>query len=262
MVRYALGIEYDGHYYRGWQKQKNARSVQAELEMALSKVAGEPIHTICAGRTDAGVHASAQVIHFDTQIVRHEKAWVWGTNTHLSPHIRVLWAKIVPEDFNARRAALWRKYRYILYNMPLRPSLFKNYVSWYYKPLDLIAMQEGANYWLGEHDFSSFRASFCQSKTAIRTVHAINIKRNHDTIVIDVQANAFLYHMVRNMVGVLFDIGSYKKTPIDALHILEAKNRQAASVTAPPQGLYLIQVKYPGKYDIPCEECLTSLLSK
>lgn len=253
MQRIALGIEYMGTNYCGWQRQDNTAtpSLQAVIETALSAIANHPIAIICAGRTDAGVHASGQVVHFDTTAIRPEKAWVLGSNRLLPRDIRVLWATTVPEDFSARRSAIQRHYKYIIFNHPIRPSLLHQGVSWQYRDLDAAKMHSAAQYWLGQHDFSSFRAVGCQSKSPVREVSSISVKRSGDLIIFDIMANAFLYHMVRNMVGTLCAIGSGKQPVSWAHEVLLAKDRRQASVTATPQGLYLAGVRYPAALQIP-----------
>lgn len=249
--RIALGLEYDGSAFHGWQRQQQLVSVQETLENALSEVACHPIQTVCAGRTDAGVHASAQVVHFDSTAKRSERAWVYGTNTILKPNLRVLWARSVPDSFHARRSATCRRYRYVIYNHTIRPSLLRDYVSWYYRPLDVEKMAEAAQYWIGEHDFSSFRAARCQSHSPIRRVHTISVTRLGDRILIDVTANAFLHHMIRNMAGVLLSIGAGLANIEWAQAVLLAKDRRQAGLTASPRGLYLVTVCYPEHFGLP-----------
>lgn len=249
--RIALGIEYDGSQFQGWQRQATGPSVQAELESALSKVANIPIATICAGRTDTGVHASGQVVHFDSSVIRSEHAWVFGTNTELSLAVRVRWARAVPNHFNARRSAISRRYRYVIYNHPIRPSILRQFLSWEYRKLDISRMKEASQYWLGEHDFSSFRGSQCQSRSPIRHIHSIQVLRLGDQVIIELVANAFLHHMVRNMVGVLIRIGSGRAEVSWAKGVLEARDRRAAAITAPPMGLYLVEVQYPEEFALP-----------
>jgi len=251
-TRIALSLEYDGSDFHGWQRQENAISIQETLENALKQVASEEaIATVCAGRTDAGVHARCQVVHFDTQANRSERAWVYGANTVLPHSVRVLWAKPVPQSFDARRTALARHYRYIIYNHPLRPSLFRSNLSWYYKELDIELMQQAAEYWIGEHDFTSFRATSCQSRSPIRRVSKISVQAIQDFVIIDLVANAFLHHMVRNMVGVLLKIGS-REAPVSwAKKVLEAKDRREAGLCASPKGLYLMGVHYPAEFGLP-----------
>jgi tRNA pseudouridine38-40 synthase len=251
MNRIALGIEYDGSRFHGWQYQASVSSVQNAVETALSQVAAQPITVVCAGRTDAGVHATAQVVHFNTTAIRNERAWIMGTNASLPSEVRVLWARPVPETFNARRSAVLRRYRYILYNYPIRPGLLRKQVGWYYRALDASLMNEAAQYWVGEHDFSSFRAAECQSTTPIRRMVSIEIKQIRDVIIIDVAANAFLHHMVRNMVGALIRVGSGKANPFWAKEVLEARDRRKAGITAPPNGLYLVSVEYPAHFGLP-----------
>lgn len=246
-----MGVEYDGSAFHGWQRQSDVPNLQVTLETALSKVAQEPIHTICAGRTDAGVHATGQVVHFDTNAMRDERAWVFGSNTNLNRALRVLWAKPVSSEFDARRSATGRRYRYVIYNHCIRPSLFRKQVGWYFRKLDILKMQEAAHYWLGEHDFSSFRAAECQSKTPIRRVESLEIRKVGDYVMIDITANAFLHHMVRNMVGVLKKIGGSERPAVLAKEILEARDRRQAFMTAEASGLYLMQVFYPGHFGLP-----------
>lgn len=253
MQRIALGIEYAGTRYSGWQRQQapEVPSIQAELEKALSMVANHSVVTVCAGRTDSGVHASAQVVHIDVKTLRSERAWLCGANANLPRDIRVLWAKKVPSEFDARRSAVQRHYRYVVYNNLIRPSLLRDYVTWQYISLDAELMHLAAQNWLGTHDYSSFRAAGCQSRSPIRDISTISVQRSGDLVIFDILANAFLYHMVRNMVGSLFEIGSGKKPVSWAREVLLAKDRSKASVTAPPNGLYLVGVKYPGWLQIP-----------
>lgn len=251
MSRIALGLEYDGSQFRGWQRQALLPSIQATLEEALSQIAVHPVLTVSAGRTDAGVHASGQVVHFDTETTRPERAWVYGTNTLLPESVRVLWAREVPNHFDARRSATGRRYRYVIYNHPLRPSLLRQYVTWYYRKLDVLKMSEASQYWLGEHNFSSFRAAGCQSHSPIRSIASIQISRMGDQIVVDIVANAFLHHMVRNMVGVLMKIGSGRAMPKWAKEVLDARDRRLAGITASSRGLYLVEVYYSKLFGLP-----------
>jgi tRNA pseudouridine38-40 synthase len=254
MHRLALGLEYVGTNYSGWQSQINqpgVPSVQAALEQALSYVAAHPITVRCAGRTDAGVHASGQVVHCDVEVMRSERAWVFGCNSKLPRDIRVLWAKQVPADFDARRSATSRQYQYIVYNNPIRPVLLHEYVSWHYRSLDASLMHTAAQALVGEHDFSSFRAAGCQSVSPIREIRALRVKRSGNFVIIEVEANAFLYHMVRNLAGTLLDIGDGTKSISWSTEVLNAKDRTKASVTAPPQGLYLAGVRYPASLEVP-----------
>jgi tRNA pseudouridine38-40 synthase len=254
-MRIALGIEYDGSQYHGWQAQKSLQkglaTVQGELQTALSKIANEPIQLYCAGRTDAGVHATGQVVHFDTTAKRHPDAWIWGTNSHLPRDIVVRWAKSVDYGFHARFSALARRYRYVIYNNPIRPALLSHRVTWNYYALDVKAMQKAASYFLGEQDFSSFRSSECSSNTPMRNITELTINRQHDLVMVEIEANAFLHHMVRNIAGVLMKIGSGWERPEWAKEVLEARDRRKAAETAPPHGLYLIKVRYPELYTFP-----------
>jgi tRNA pseudouridine38-40 synthase len=253
--RYAIGLEYDGKGFRGWQKQEGVPTVQACLEKALTKVACTPIVTYCAGRTDAGVHATGQVVHFDTPIdlIRDSKAWIMGTNQYLPKGIRVLWVKKMPAEFDARRSAIARQYAYKIINHPIRPSLFRDYLTWVYRPLDEKIMHEAAQVLVGTHDFTSFRASECQAHTPIKNLHFIRVERVQEQVIITVQANAFLHHMVRNIAGVLIKVGTgfAPKDPVSwVTEVLEAKDRRAASATEKPNGLYLTHVFYPDKFEL------------
>jgi tRNA pseudouridine38-40 synthase len=250
-MKFALGIEYNGTDFFGWQAQENLLTIQGTLESALTKIADENIKVFCAGRTDAGVHAAGQVIHFDTQVVRNLRAWTLGTNTHLPPSIAVRWAQEVDEEFHARFSAIARRYRYIIYNHSLRSALLASRVTWYYHSLNIEPMKVAASHLIGEHDFSSFRSAQCESNTPMRNVHEISIIRQGDFIVIEIQANAFLHHMVRNIVGVLLQIGSGWKDPGWSKDVLQSKDRRVAAETAPAQGLYLVKVLYPEKYQFP-----------
>lgn len=246
-MRIALGIEYDGTHYHGWQKQENLSTIQGQVEEALSKVADASIYVSCAGRTDAGVHAYGQVVHFDTEVERPIKAWILGTNGYLPANIKVHWAKQVSNDFHARFSATARQYRYVIFNSKIAPAILRHHALWYPYDLNESAMQEAANYLLGEHDFSSFRGSGCQSKSKCRCVEIIDVKRDNLIVTIDVKANAFLLHMVRNIVGLLLEIGRGEHPPIWAKEVLELRDRTACAATVPAQGLYLMKVDY-GNY--------------
>jgi tRNA pseudouridine38-40 synthase len=250
-MRIALGIEYNGHGFYGWQAQENLLTIQGSLESALSHIASEPITVFCAGRTDAGVHATGQVVHFDTNVTRVMRAWVFGPNALLPPGIAVCWAQEVPEEFHARHSAIARKYRYVIYNYPARPALLAGRVCWRYDVLNIATMQQAGNYLIGEHDFSAFRSSKCESKSPMRNVHSIDVQRVNDYIFIDVTANAFLHHMVRNIVGVLLEVGSGYKEPEWAQNVLHSKDRRQAAVTADAAGLYLIKVEYSKVFCFP-----------
>ncbi|OGT42291.1 MAG: tRNA pseudouridine(38-40) synthase TruA [Gammaproteobacteria bacterium RIFCSPHIGHO2_12_FULL_37_34] len=253
-MRIALGIEYNGCGFYGWQVQPHVATIQSSLQDALSHVANEPIYLYCAGRTDANVHATGQVVHFDTQAKRHIDAWIWGTNAYLPPSIIVKWAKAVDYSFHARFSALSRRYRYIIFNHPVRPAILSHQVVWHYYPLDILRMQQAATYLIGEQDFASFRSSQCHSKSSMRHVMAFTIERHHHLIVFEIEANAFLHHMVRNIAGVLMKIGAGSKDPEWMKEVLQAKNRRVAAETASPEGLYLIHVRYPDPYIFPPPE--------
>lgn len=253
-MRVAMAIEYDGSAYCGWQFQDHCRSVQAEVEKALAVVADAPVRISCAGRTDAGVHALAQIIHFDTNAVREMRGWVFGGNANLPNDIAILWAKVVPETFHARFSAVRRAYQYRILNRPVRPGLLDQRVSWEYRPLDVTRMQVAASYLRGEHDFSSYRAQACQAKSPIRTVHRLDIRQFGEQVLVDIEANGFLHHMVRNIAGVLLDIGAGDQEPIWAQQILERRDRTQGGMTASANGLYFITASYPTEFAIPSME--------
>lgn len=250
-MKIALGIEYDGSRYFGWQRQQSVESVQQKLEEALSQIANAPCEVFCAGRTDAGVHGTGQVVHFETDKIRPMQSWVFGTNAHLPADIAVKWAQEVPEDFHARFSATARRYRYIIFNHKLRSAILPKGISHYYHPLDAEKMHQAGQFLLGENDFSSFRAAQCQSHTPWRNVHHLNVWREQDYIVIDIQANAFVHHMVRNIVGSLMDVGQGKQAPEWIKWLLEQKDRTLAAPTAKAEGLYLVDVSYPEQFAIP-----------
>lgn len=261
--RISCCIEYDGRRYSGWQIQalSNVLTIQAELERALGEVAAAPVRVHCAGRTDTGVHASGQIIHFDAPAARSIKAWVLGTNTHLPEDIRVLWAAPVPEDFHARFSALSRRYRYIIANTAVSPALLCGQVTWQRRQLDAVRMHEEAQSLLGEHDFTSFRAASCQSTTPMRNIHSIEVSRHGKLVVIDIKANAFLHHMVRNIAGSLMAVGSGRRDKTWIERLLQARDRNQAADTAAPHGLYLVEVDYPPRYDLPVRPVGPMLLS-
>lgn len=250
-MRIALGIEYNGHGYHGWQIQHGLHTIQGHLEDALSKIANEPIYTHCAGRTDANVHATGQVIHFDTKAKRHIDAWIWGTNSHLPPNIVVRWAKAVDYHFHARFSAIARRYQYIIYNHPIRSPVLHNKITWHFYPLDIDKMRTAAKYLLGEKDFSAFRSSQCNSKTPMRNIIDVDIRKLENFVLVEIEANAFLHHMVRNIMGVLFKIGEGARSPSWMQEVIESRSRKAAAATAPAAGLYLMQVKYKEPYEFP-----------
>jgi tRNA pseudouridine38-40 synthase len=250
MLRIVLGVEYDGSRFCGWQWQPQRRSVQSELEKALSKVANHPVTVICAGRTDAGVHALEQVAHCDVNVTRDLHSWLLGTNSYLPDDIRITWVKEAIGDFHARYSAIARLYRYVILNRPVKSALQNRQVTWCFHPLNVEVMNNAAQHLLGNHDFSSFRAKGCQSKSPYRIVHFVEVSRDGDKVNIQVCANAFLHHMVRNIAGVLMDIGLGKQPEDWVLTLLAAKKREIAGVTASPCGLYLEAVFYPDSYEI------------
>ena len=249
--RIALGVEYDGQRYYGWQRQQEVISVQQVLEQALAKVADHPIELTCAGRTDAGVHATGQVVHFDTTAKRDMAAWTLGVNSQLPNDVAVRWAKPVPADFNARFSATGRRYRYLIANTKLRPGIHSHGVSHYHFELDAERMQVAGQALLGEQDFSSFRAAQCQSNSPNRNVTHLQVKRQGDFIIVDIAANAFLHHMVRNIVGSLLEVGRGARPTEWIAELLQARDRTLAAATAKPHGLYLVAVDYPAELELP-----------
>lgn len=250
-MRIALGIEYHGYDFYGWQAQNNLPTIQGHLETALTKVAAHPVSLVCAGRTDAGVHALGQVVHFDTDAIRTSRSWVLGASTHLPSSIAVRWTQEVDENFHARYSALSRCYQYIIYNHPVRPAILAKHVSWYHVPLDAERMHHAGQYLLGENDFTSFRSTQCDSKSPMRNVQKLKVSRQGNFICIEIQANAFLHHMVRNIVGTLVPIGAGLYPPDWITAVLQAKDRKKALETAPATGLYLNRVEYPAQYLFP-----------
>lgn len=251
-MRIALGIEYDGSNFRGWQIQPaGVRTVQGCVEKALSRVAAHTVDTVCAGRTDAGVHGIEQVVHFDTSAQRSLRSWLLGVNANLPGDISLLWAQPVTGTFHARFSALSRRYRYIILNRPYRSALQRHRATWQRDPLDHERMAKAASHLLGEHDFTSFRATGCQAKSPIRTVYSLMVKRQGDYVAIEIEANGFLHHMVRNVAGVLMAVGRGQQStcwPRDLLHI---RDRALGGVTAPAEGLYLVQVRYADEFNLP-----------
>jgi tRNA pseudouridine38-40 synthase len=250
-MRFALGVEYDGSDFSGWESQPGQRTVQSTLESALSSVADSPIGVVCAGRTDAGVHAVAQVVHFDSQVDRAPHEWVLGANSNMAGDVSVRWVLPVVESFHARYTALCRYYRYVIQNRRERSALLRRRAAWERGPLDPASMGAAAEHLVGEHDFSSFRAAGCQSKSAVRRVTSLRVQRRGELIFIDIAANAFLQHMVRNVAGVLIEIGKGKRPPEWAGELLAARNRTLGAATAPPQGLYLSHIDYPPELGLP-----------
>lgn len=251
MTRIALGIEYDGSAFHGWQSQPHGNTVQDVLERALAEVAGRPVRLTCAGRTDTGVHALNQVAHFDCDALRPDSAWVRGGNAHLPPQIAVRWAQTVSDDFNARFDAVSRSYRYLLNNHPVRPALRHHQVGWHHRPLDAGLMRQAAQALLGEHDFSAFRAAECQAKSPIKIMHQADISRQDEMIVFEFCANAFLQHMVRNIVGALVYVGNGRQPPESIAELLASRDRTLAAPTFSPAGLYFADVEYPPHWRIP-----------
>lgn len=251
--RVALAVSYDGSAYHGWQSQRKPQvaTVQDVLQQTLSKIADADVIIHCAGRTDAGVHASYQIVHFDSPADRGEKAWVMGGNTNLPADVAIHWAKPVVPEFHARFSATARRYRYVILNTPARPALLGRGVTWQNQPLDEGLMHRAGQSLLGELDFTSYRAVACQSNTPMRNMHFLNVSRRGQLVIIDLEANAFLQHMVRNIAGVLMAIGTGSK-PVEWAHqVLQARDRTQAAATAPPFGLYLVGVSYPEHYGLP-----------
>lgn len=251
MARWVGCLEYKGSRYYGWQMQQEQLStIQHCVDEAIARVANEQVTTFCAGRTDKGVHATAQIIHFDAHHKRQTHQWLLGVNSFLPPDIRFHWFKEVCEAFHARFSAVSRRYCYIIANTRVRPALFSDYLTWYNGFLDIDKMIKATHFLLGEHDFTSYRASQCQALSPIRTINHLEITRNNSLILIDIEANGFLHHMIRNIVGVLLTIGSGKKQPEWADEVLQARNRSAGDVTAKANGLYFIHAGYPDKYQL------------
>ncbi len=249
-MRYALCVEYDGTHFKGWQTQRGQRTVQQEVEAALSKVADHPVSVITAGRTDTAVHATGQVIHFDTEAVRSDIAWHLGCNRFLPHDVRIHWVKPVSTEFHARFSALKRSYRYIIYNHNVRPCVLRNHATYKHQLLNSELMQQATEYFLGEHDFSSIRAAGCQAKSPIRTIHELSVYQQDRWIWFDVTANAFLQHMVRNIAGMLMTVGYGDQKAEWVNDVIALKDRTQAGVTAQPNGLYLTQVAYTDRYEL------------
>lgn len=250
-MKYALAVEYAGSAYCGWQRQPHCESIQQHLEAALGFVADHEIELACAGRTDAGVHAIEQVAHFESSAQRSRRAWVLGANCRLPRDIRVKWVMPVADDFHARFSAVERSYRYIILNSAVPGAVFYQRASWEFRPLDHALMHECAQILIGEHDFSSFRAVGCQAKTALRRVSEISISRRDELIYLDISANAFLYHMVRNIVGSLMAVGKREKDSAWFAEVFAARDRNLADVTAPSAGLYFLSARYPHRFKLP-----------
>lgn len=250
-MRIALGVEYNGSAYCGWQSQPNAPNIQDTLQAALSGIAGEPVAVVAAGRTDTGVHATEQVVHFDTRVERPLGAWVRGVNALLPPDVAVLWAHPVAEEFHARFSAQARSYRYLLINRPSRSAVYHARAGWFHAPLDLARMQQAAGHLLGRHDFSAFRAAECQAKSPVRQLARLDIRKRGDLLVFDLEADAFLHHMVRNIVGCLVYVGKGKHPPQWLAEVLQGRDRRLAAPTFAPDGLYLRRITYDQKWALP-----------
>ena len=256
-MRIALGIEYDGFAYNGWQKQNTGIGIQSLVEKALSTVANHSVDSVCAGRTDAGVHAAGQVVHCDVQSKRSMRSWLLGINSNLPDDINVCWVKMVHDDFHARYSAISRTYAYLIINKSVRSSLFRRRAWWINSPLDHNLMITGGKHLLGDHDFSAFRAAGCQASSPVRDLQEIQIKRKSDWIIITIKANAFLQRMVRNIVGVLVMIGSQEKPTDWSLEVLRSCNRENGGISAPAHGLTLIQIDYQEELPINKISCFS-----
>ena len=250
-MRVALGIEYDGTAYVGWQRQKTGTGIQTLVEEAISNVADEAVATICAGRTDSGVHATSQIVHFDTTAERLARGWLFGVNSRLPDDVNATWARSVDDDFHARFSAISRTYRYLILNRPVRSGLNSRRAWWVYESLDEQIMQDAANVLLGKHDFSTFRAAGCQASTPVREIHSFSVERHDEWLILTITANAFLQHMVRNISGSLVAIGKGDKSPQWITEILASRDRKQGGIAAPPHGLTLTGVEYPPQFNIP-----------
>ena len=252
ITRIAIGVEYEGTAYKGFQKQKStSETIQGLIDKALSQVADEKIKSVCSGRTDAGVHAFCQTIHFDTTSSRENKAWVQGGNSLLPKDIRFIWAQKVNNNFHSRFSAISRTYRYIIRNSSFPSALNRSRHLWIKEDLDLQSMRRASSYLIGDRDFTSFRSSSCQSKTSFRNIYSIKIKKKGELVLIDITANAFLFNMVRIIVGTLLEVGRKKITPKKVKLILDAKDRKLSGKTASPEGLYLVGTRYQEKFKLP-----------
>jgi tRNA pseudouridine38-40 synthase len=255
-MRFALGIEYDGTDYRGWQSQNNGPSVQSAVETALGFVADHPVEVVCAGRTDAGVHGQCQVVHFDTSAERSTRAWVLGGNANLPHGVALRWAHPVSTDFHARFSAQARRYRYTLINRATRPALQRRYCAWERRPLDVDAMQAASRCLLGTHDFTSFRTVACQAKSPVRTINLLELHRDGEQVIMQIEANAFLHHMVRNIMGSLIEVGLGDQRPEWIAVLLDQRDRSKAGVTGEARGLVFVGPRYPAVFGLPDEVSL------
>ncbi|HLJ37410.1 MAG TPA: tRNA pseudouridine(38-40) synthase TruA [Steroidobacteraceae bacterium] len=250
-MKIAVGVEYDGAAFAGWQTQRSVRTVQRTLEGALGSIAAEAVSVVCAGRTDAGVHARGQVVHFDTQAQRAPRSWMLGANSELPPDVAVTWALPVPAHFHARYSAEARTYRYLILNRSARSALAAQRAAWVARELDADRMTQAATLLLGEHDFSAFRSAECQAKSPVRRLERLGVVRRGDWVLIEAVANAFLHHMVRNIAGLLIAVGKGDQPPAWAGAVLEGRDRTRAAATAPADGLYLWEVRYPQAFGLP-----------
>jgi len=250
-MKIAIGVSYDGGPFEGWQSQSSGRTVQDELERALAGVAAHPVRLVAAGRTDSGVHALGQVAHFESNVERPVQAWVRGANSALPSAIAVQWAQTVPDAFSARYSATSRTYRYFVYSHPVRPAVLARRVGWFHPPLELAPMQAAAQHLLGEHDFSAFRSIECQAKSPVRNLRRLGIAQRGPYFVFDFTADAFLHHMVRNIVGCLLYVGKGRHPPEWVAEILAARERRLAAPTFAPDGLYLAEVRYGAEWNLP-----------
>jgi tRNA pseudouridine38-40 synthase len=251
LVRIAVGVEYDGSAFAGWQTQTTLRTVQQVAEQALGRVAASPVSLVGAGRTDAGVHARGQVAHFDTQAARSPRSWVLGANSELPADVSLTWARPMPAHFHARYSAEARTYRYLIANRLARPALAASRAAWVHRPIDHERMSEAARALEGEHDFSAFRAAECQARSPVRRLERLCVERHGDWVTIEATANAFLHHMVRNIAGLLIAIGKAEAPPEWAREVLEGRDRTRNAATAPAAGLYLLAVRYPAAFAVP-----------
>jgi len=251
MPRFAAGLEYDGRAYSGWQIQPALATVQDVVQRAFSRVADSTVDCTCAGRTDAGVHALAQVLHFDSEAARGERGWRLGANSYLPPDVSVAWVREVPAHFHARFSALARSYRYLIFNRDSRSALAAGRATWQRRPLDVSRMHAAAQVLMGEHDFSAFRAIECQARSPVRRVEHVEVARRGEWVTLDITANAFLHHMVRNVAGLLMSVGHGESPPERVAAVLATRDRKTNAATAPPDGLYLAAVRYPAEFGIP-----------